>query len=123
MITKEQIKKSKMQVLQDLQPLHEEYAIITEEYNAKCTKIEQPFLDLIEQYYDEQLLDKNKNSIRVGYQLKLGKKTYKVINRGMQFVFGEILFNPRVMIQCIEKPIIKLKHVHPRDLIKYEILK
>lgn len=61
---------------------------------------EEPIRLLIQQYLDEELKDCNGNTIREGYIIatKDNYPAYKVIKRGMQFVFGTPMFNPSVEV-------------------------
>jgi hypothetical protein len=61
---------------------------------------EEPIRLLIQQYLDEELKDCNGNTIREGYVIatKENYPAYKVIKRGMQFIFGTPLFNPSVEV-------------------------
>ena len=61
---------------------------------------EEPIKLLIKQYLDEELKDCNGNTIREGYVIatKANYPAYKVIKRGMQFVFGTPMFNPSIEV-------------------------
>ena len=61
---------------------------------------EEPIRILIQQYLDDELKDSHGNTIRKGYVIatKNNYPAYKVINRGMQFVFGTPMFNPSVEV-------------------------
>lgn len=61
---------------------------------------EEPIRLLIQQYLDEELKDCNGNTIREGYVIasKENYPAYKVLKRGMQFVFGTPMFNPSVEV-------------------------
>lgn len=127
MITKEELTASYQKLDSDLEPLRTELAEAKANFDLKAKEAELPFLKMLEMYYDENLVDINGKPVKVGDIITNGKATYKVINRGMQFVFGQMMFNPRVMCQKIRDAgnvaaYSKEKHIHPSDLKLYAVL-
>lgn len=60
-----------------------------------------PVKVLINEYLDSELKDVNGNTIREGYVIAknlTGYPAYKVVNRGMQFIFGTPMYNPSVEV-------------------------
>lgn len=127
MITNEDLTVSYQKLESDLEPLRKELAYAKAKFNSKAKEVEAPYLELLEKYYDEKLIDINGKSVNIGDIITNGKATFKVINRGMQFAFGEMMFNPRVMCQKLrdngEHAVYgKEKHIHPTELAEYAVL-
>jgi hypothetical protein len=127
MITNEDLILSYQKLAFDLEPLKRELAEAKAKFNSKALEVEAPYLELLEKYYDEKLIDINGKSVNVGDFITNKKATFKVINRGMQFVFGEMMFNPRVICQKLRdngEPSVygKEKHIHPAELKEYAVL-
>lgn len=90
---------------------------------------EEPIKLLIQQYLDEELKDVHGNAVMVGYVVahETGYPAYKVVKRGMQFLFGTPLFNPSVEVVTYSpskepKTGKKEKSLHKSDLSKMTIL-
>lgn len=91
---------------------------------------EHPIKLLIGQYLDEELKDCNGCSIKEGHFIsnQRGFPVYKVLKRGMQFVFGIPLFNPSVdvVVYNVSSGIYssgkKPKQFHKSELSEMEIL-
>lgn len=93
-----------------------------EEEEAKPVKL------LIAQYLDEKLVDIDGCCVNIGDILahKSGP-TYKVVNRGMQFVFGEPMFNPSVTVLTYHVLSLSTigkrpKELHPSELKDYMVV-
>lgn len=88
---------------------------------------EAPIKLLMQQYFDEELKDCNGNTIREGYVIatKTNYPAYKVIKRGMQFIFGTPVFNPSVEVVTYSpsKGLGKrVKILHRSELIELQIM-
>lgn len=127
MITREQILEAQEEATRKTDLIREEFEKIKKEYQSKFSELEKPLMDLIEAYYDENLTDKNNKAVKVGTTITNGKSKLYIHNRGMQFIFGTIIFNPRVMGKKIDdkgfsKPNAREIHIHPNELKEYWIL-
>lgn len=72
-----------------------------EVFNKRRIEVEAPIKLLIGKYLDSELVDCYGNSIREGYIIankNTGYPAYKVINRGIKFIFNEPIFNPKVEV-------------------------
>jgi hypothetical protein len=71
---------------------------ITTEAVRQKNEVRKPFDEMLEQYYDEKIIDVAGRPMQVGMLIKHVKtgRQYKVIDRGMQFVLGELMFNNHV---------------------------
>ncbi|RQO37928.1 hypothetical protein DBR39_13650 [Chryseobacterium sp. KBW03] len=127
MITTEQILKAQEEAIKNAGPIRAELEKFKKEYQSKINEFEKPIMDLIEAYYDENLTDKNNAIVQIGMTITNGKSKLYIHSRGMQFIFGHIVFNPRVMGKKIDdkgfiKPNAREIHVHPKELKEYWIL-
>lgn len=127
MITKEQILEAQKEVEEKAKPLNEIFKIVKADHDNKVSEIEKPLLDLIETYYDENLRDKNDVPVKNNSIITNGKSKFYIHNRGMQFFFGIIIFNPRVMGKKIDdegiiKPKAREVHIGPSELKEYWII-
>ncbi|HAY3590633.1 TPA: hypothetical protein JRX31_000314 [Elizabethkingia anophelis] len=116
MITKEQLIKAK-------QERDKQYT----EYKKQLEEINKPFFELLELYDDQILLDKNNSPVKIGHTITDGKNKYKVHYRGMQCVFGELLFNSRVFCKKVSEdgkiaPNAREKTLHSSELKNYWIV-
>ena len=96
---KEEIKKAIETATNNLKPDRKLRDEANEKFKQRESEELIPVKKLIEAYLDDTLKDKNGISIKIGYIISDGKYNYKVINRGMQFMFGEPLFNPSVEVK------------------------
>lgn len=62
-----------------------------------------PVLDLLEQHYDEVLLDANGKIVKAGAIVTNGNKKYLVETRSMEFKKGEFGMNPQVFVRPLVK--------------------
>lgn len=122
MITIQDLEKKQEQCEASIAPFSEEFKKIKAKFEELCKIKEQPFLDLLEQFYDEQLLDIDNNSVKVGNIISKAGIKYEVVNRGTQFVFGQICNTPRVMVIKVNKLVVKEKHILRSDLKSFKII-
>lgn len=127
MVTKEQLLQLQELAIENIKPIREEFKKCQLEYDNKIQEMEKPLLALLEVYYDENLKDKKDQSVRKGNTITNGKSNYYVHDRGMQFVFGTMLFNPRIICKKIDekgysKPNAKDAHIPPSELKGYWII-
>jgi hypothetical protein len=120
----------KEKIIQAIEKAHQNLALdrkIRDEAIAKCRKREQEEEEriklLLKQYFDEELRDCNGNSVREGYIIATQdhRLAYKVIKRGMQFLFGEPRFNPSIEVvkySVLKEPREgkKIMSIYKRDL-------
>lgn len=127
MVTQEMLIEADKKRYEDFKPHRQELEAAEAKFHQKAREIEAPFMAMLEQYYDEQLADKNEKPVKVGSIITNGKDKFKVKNRGMQFVFGEMLFNPRVICVKLHPRQTNFRegkverHFHPSDLKSFEI--
>ncbi len=116
-VTKEQVEAALTLADEKISKLRENREIEDEEIRA-------PLREVLDQYYDQSLTDNNNEPVRIGDTISDGKFDYIVEDRGMQFVLGTILWNPRVMVKKIMPDgylkAIKQKHIHPADLKNFQ---
>ncbi|MDD2962552.1 MAG: hypothetical protein PHQ65_12025 [Bacteroidales bacterium] len=100
-----------------------------EAFKKREQEEEEPIRLLIQQYLDEELKDINGNTIREGYIIvsQNNYPAYKVIKRGMQFLFGTPLFSPSVQVVSYsptKEPKFgkKVKTLHRSELSKMVIM-
>lgn len=62
-----------------------------------------PVLDLLEQHYDEVLLDANGKIVKAGDVITNGTKRYWIETRSMEFKKGEFGMNPQVFVRPLLK--------------------
>jgi hypothetical protein len=125
MITKEDLEKEQKTALLALEPVKAEFKKAKETYDLLCTDLSKPFNELLEKYYDEHLTDGNGKSIQIGDIISNGKRALKVVMRGMQFCFGEMMMNPRVMclkLKDFKEAKGKEIHIFPSELKEYKIM-
>jgi hypothetical protein len=106
-------------------PFNEEFERVKELHNAKIKELQTPFINLVEAYYDQILIDKNSTPVKVGDIIVRENKRYKVINRGMQLILGKLMNNPKVVCKRINlegliDTCAKEKHVTPSGLVEFE---
>jgi hypothetical protein len=128
MITNNDLTTVYLKLQEDLEPLRQELKEAKAKFKSNAKQLEAPYLEMLEKYYDEKLIDINGVSVKIGNTVSNGKISYKVINRGMQFVFGEMMFNPRVICQKIRASgdtarYSKEKHIHPSELKEFTVIK
>ena len=100
-----------------------------ETFKKREQEEEAPIKLLIQQYLDEELKDCNGNTVRDRYVIasQNGYPAYKVVKRGMQFIFGTPMFNPSVEVVTYspkKEPKVgkKVKSLHKSDLSEMVIL-
>lgn len=123
MKTFEELEASYEKLKLDLQPIKDELEIVSYEFKAKMKVLEKSFFDELDVFLDEKLIDKNGIPVKVGNQITNGKNAYIVGNRGVQFVFGLIFNNPKVIVKKI--PVAtnaRLKELVASDLIEFEVI-
>ncbi len=126
MITKENLLEVQMIMEETAKPLLEAYEKAKKEMDEEGAKLEKPFHNMLEQYYDEQLIDKNGVPIKIGDDITDGKIKLRVVKRGMQFAFNRMLFNPRIVCKKVlqdnttNRSQQAERNIYPIDLIKWE---
>lgn len=123
MITKDNLKDAYSAYLKKAEPIKIEFKKIEKEFDEKFKNASKSYLEMLEKYYDEQLVDSTGNSIKIGCIISKNKVNYEVVDRGMQFIFGEMLYNPRVRVRKL--PVNskgKIKDIFPHELKEFEIL-
>lgn len=123
MITKDELLRAKENMDKVLEPAREKLAEAKKEFYQAARVEENLFEELILKYYDETLIDANGKPVRVGDTISNGKHIYEVVNRGMQFVFGTMMFNPRVMCRKLGSLSNRGrdKHIHPAELLSFTV--
>lgn len=96
----------------EFEPIEAELDIAKEKYNKAKKELEDSFKVTLEQYYDQQLLDKNGNPVKINSIITNGKDFYQVTKRGMQIIFGTMLFNNRVTCKKLDKDLRPGKKEH-----------
>ena len=103
--------------------------VAIEVFKKREQEEEEPIRLLIQQYLDEELKDINGNTIREDYVIatKNNYPAYKVVKRGMQFIFGTPMFNPSVDVVTYsptKEPKVgkKLKKLHRSELREMVIM-
>ena len=92
-----------------LKELHDKCAQVVSEIDNECRErkkiAQQPFSEMLEQYYDENIQDVNGKTIHEGFTIRnlINNNLYKVKRRGMQYIFGELLFNNRIVCLKIKE--------------------
>lgn len=108
-------------------PHKKKLATATEKYKKDCQVINDEFVVKMEQYLDTRLLDRNNTIVNKGDKICNMNKLFVVIERGMQFVLGEVLNNPRVVCRKIDVAgniIGKTdQHIFPSELKEFTIFK
>ena len=95
----EEIKKAIKTSLNNLKPDEEVRDEAIRKFKQREAEELKPVKELLEMYFNDTLKDRNGISIKKGHIIYDGKYCYKVIDRGMQFIFGEPMFNPSVDVQ------------------------
>jgi len=100
-----------------------------ETFKKREQEEEAPIKLLIQEYLDEELKDCNGNAVRDSYVIasQNGYPAYKVVKRGMQFIFGTPMFNPSVEVvtySASKEPKVgkKVKSLGKSDLSEMVIL-
>lgn len=124
MITTESLEAAQAIAEKNIEPARQALNEAKLKFKEAADEVEKPLLAMIEKYYDQCLKDLNGFSIGKGDIISNGKLKYKVVRRGMQFVLGQMCFNPRVMCLKLHPDGTcnlnsKVKDIHPRDLVMY----
>lgn len=116
------------QAVENVRPLKQRMNEAYNDYKA-AEKLELEKVQLImEEYFNEVLLDRNGAIVKVNYVIslpELGKPAYKVISRDMQWLFGTPMMNPAVEVLryysdgTLGK---KSKRLHRSDLEEMQII-
>lgn len=118
-ISNDDLKLAHEKLQKSFEPIQAELDIAKEKYNKAKKELEDSFKVTLEQYYDQQLLDKNGNPVKNNSIITNGKYFYQVNERGMQIIFGTMLFNNRVNCKKLDKDLRPSKKEHSfsaRDL-------
>lgn len=129
MITFDDLKNEKTIVAERLKPHLLMLEEAKEQYEKAQTVELRKLENMLETYYDQVLRDKNDHCVRIGDIITGGHRNYKVINRGMQIIFGEMLNNSSVECILVDKnyesqtvnP--RPKSLHPSELKQFELIK
>ncbi|MCT4181619.1 hypothetical protein BAS06_09330 [Elizabethkingia miricola] len=130
MVTKEELIEMHGKIQFAAEPIHRERTKFLKEIENKLEELHKPLVELLEVYNDENLKDKNDSPVRIGDIITDGKYEYKVHHRGMQSVFGNMLFNPRVLCKKINPafrdkkpaPNARVKEIHYSELKNFWIV-
>ena len=123
-ISNDDLKLAHEKLLKAFEPIQAELDIAKEKYNKAKKELEDSFKATLEKYYDQQLLDKNGTSIKNNSIITNGKDFYQVTERGMQIIFGTMLFNNRVNCKKLDKDLRPGKKEHSfsaRDLTDFVV--
>ena len=123
-ISNDDLKLAHEKLQKAFEPIQAELDIAKEKYNKAKKELEDSFKTTLEKYYDQQLLDKNGASIKNNSIITDGKDFYQVTERGMQIIFGTMLFNNRVHCKKLDKDLKQGKKEHSfsaRDLIDFVV--
>jgi len=94
---------------------------LVDAYNQVKFNAEKHLQSLIEEYFDDTLVDADGKPIRVNDVIASGKKSYRVVQRLMDTYKGEFRFNPRVMCEQIFVREKKRFAFYPWELQKFLI--
>ncbi|HZK69850.1 MAG TPA: hypothetical protein VFC36_09710 [Paludibacter sp.] len=127
-ITIEVLRDLRAEMVIKFKPAVEEYEKASAKYNEHRAKFDKEYLVILNYYFDQILTDKNGDTVKVGDTISRGKRQYRVVDRSLQIVFGEILNNPRVWIVKISKegtinPNARKMDICKMFLIDFEIVK
>ena len=125
-LIKEAIEKANQNLSVDRQIIKEDI----EQYQKREKEELEPINLLINSFFDDQLKDCDGTTIRENYVIAHKEKyfpAYKVIDRKMQWIFGEPMFNPSVEVvsySLIKEPKIgkKVKSLHRSELEDFRIM-
>jgi len=92
-------------------------------FNEVRQELELPVKELIKEYLDFELKDANGASVREGYVISTpkGYPVYKVMDRGMQSLFGIPLWNPRVIVLTYDITEKAVKGKRQKEFCKSEL--
>jgi len=126
-MTIERLKELRSEMIKDLNPEREIFEKARQKWDNYCSIFEKKFLIQLNLYFDQILTDKNGETVRIGDVLRCGKLLYKVVDRSLQIIFGEILNNPRVLVVKISKegtinPNARKMDIFKSELVDYEIV-
>lgn len=102
-ISNDDLKLAHEKIQKAFEPIQAELDIAKEKYNKAKKELEDSFKATLEKYYDQQLLDKNGNPVKNNSIITNGKDFYQVTERGMQIIFGTMLFNNRINCKKLDK--------------------
>ncbi len=123
-ISNDDLKLAQEKLQEAFKPIQAELDIAKEKYNKAKKELEDSFKATLEKYYDQQLLDKNENPVKNNSIITDGKDFYQVTERGMQIIFGTMLFNNRVNCKKLDKDLRLGKKEHSfsaRDLTDFVV--
>lgn len=110
-ITRETSKQKHEEYISNMEPYRAEFAAAKELYSIANDRLIKPVYDLLEQFYDQELVDANQEPIKVGYKITDGKYVYSVYKRTSQVLFGEFLCNASVLCKKVvkegQRPVLK----------------
>lgn len=104
--------------------MQESFKPIKEKFQKDKEDIEASFKALLSVYYDEQLIDSQNKPVRIGDTITDGKDYYQVFDRGMQIIFGTMLYNNSVKCKKLDRDFRPGKKEHSfssRELIAFTL--
>ena len=120
-ITFEELEVAKAKVEEEAKPLKAWFEEQKKEFDRKCDAIEKPFLDLLEGYLTQCLVDKNGVAVKAGDSIEKDGIRYHVHTAGLQFVFGFMFDNPKVICKKVGASAkARDKYISPSELKEYE---
>jgi hypothetical protein len=87
----------------DFEPIQADFDIVRAKFESDKKQMNDSFAIILEKYYDERFLDKESVSIKIGDTITDGKNSYSVSDRGMQMIFGTMIFNNRITCKKLDK--------------------
>src|SRR5665647_217446 len=121
-ITIEVLRDLRAEMVIKFKPTVEEYEKASAKYNEHRAIFEKEYLVILNSYFDQILTDKNGNTVKVGDTITRGKRQYRVVDRSLQIVFGEILNNPRVWVVKISKEGTINPNARKMDICKMDLV-
>lgn len=114
-------------ITKQAQPLKEAFSIVEKKYREDIDQLNNTLLKKLDEYYDTILLDKNSTPVKIGNIIQKADKKYKVVDRCMQFVFSDFMFNSRVLVKKLQpdnsvKPHGTVIHLRSTDLQDFTII-
>lgn len=124
MIKFEELEAAHIAAQNAVKPIKEKLEIARKQHDEDAKIAVQPFTDMLESYLDQKLRDKKDIPIQVGAKLTFKNKEYTVLERGLQFCFGQMFDNSRCRIALIRPDGTISKNersAYSSDLKEYEI--
>ncbi|AGN89436.1 hypothetical protein LVDJXP189_2210010 [Flavobacterium psychrophilum] len=125
-ISDDDLKSAYEKIQIDFEPIQAEFDIIKSKFESDKKERNDTFKIILEKYYDERFLDKEGTPIKIGDTISDGKSFYYVSDRGMQMIFGTMIFNNRITCKKLDKDLRIGKKdfsFFPRDLTDFVVHK